>query len=84
MSAACNASFFYWHRALVPNYLKSIYEVPTDAHRIHYFFAALRDCLPQLRQAVHLVRLLKKKKQLNKLIKEAGQEGEEADLEENC
>ena len=32
------------------------YEVPTDAPRLHYFMAALRDGLPVVRKAVHLVR----------------------------
>uniref|UniRef100_K1RD46 B box-type domain-containing protein n=1 Tax=Magallana gigas TaxID=29159 RepID=K1RD46_MAGGI len=32
---ACDCSFFYWHRVILPNYLTDIFENITDPHRIH-------------------------------------------------
>eukprot|EP01136_Pigoraptor_vietnamica_P005657 Opistho-1_new@37581 len=52
--APCDASFVFWHKVILPIYLQEISESPTDSHRLHYMVAALRDCVPLLRQSVHL------------------------------
>ncbi|XP_065176385.1 WASH complex subunit 4-like [Sycon ciliatum] len=52
LSHASDCSFLYWHRAIVPVYLNHIFENPEDAPRLHYMFAALRDCGLPLRHAV--------------------------------
>jgi len=54
LQEACDCSFLYWHKeVLIPLYLADIYERPTDAHRLHYMFAALRDCVPTLKWCKH-------------------------------
>ncbi|CAI8002431.1 WASH complex subunit 4 [Geodia barretti] len=50
----CDCSFLYWHKdVLVPLYLTDIYEHPTDSHRLHYMFTALRDCVPSIKWSRH-------------------------------
>lgn len=51
---ACDTSFVYWHRVVFPIYLDDLCENVTDTHRVHYMFAALRDCVPQMDMAKHL------------------------------
>ncbi|XP_059151833.1 WASH complex subunit 4-like isoform X4 [Physella acuta] len=51
---ACDCSFIYWHRVIFPLYLDDLCENVTDTHRIHYMFAALRDCVSQMKVARHL------------------------------
>jgi len=43
LANACDSSFIYWSRNLLPNYFAYIYQHPQQAHRLHYIFAALRD-----------------------------------------
>lgn len=50
---ACNCTFFYWNRELVPLYMRDLYDTPTEAHRIHYLFACLRDCQMPLVEVQH-------------------------------
>jgi len=52
--SACDCSFIYWHRVVIPIYLVDLREHVTDTHRIHYMFSALRDCVPQMHLAKHL------------------------------
>ncbi|XP_052679123.1 WASH complex subunit 4-like isoform X3 [Crassostrea angulata] len=51
---ACDCSFFYWHRVILPNYLTDMFENVTDPHRIHYMFGALRDCVPRMAAVRHM------------------------------
>ncbi|XP_057296069.1 WASH complex subunit 4-like isoform X2 [Hydractinia symbiolongicarpus] len=53
LRGACDCSFLYWHKVILPVYLKDVYESCVDTHRIHYMFGALRDCAPQLKFARH-------------------------------
>ncbi|XP_056000960.1 WASH complex subunit 4-like isoform X5 [Ostrea edulis] len=50
---ACDCTFFYWHRVILPNYLMDMCENVTDTHRIHYMFGALRDCVPRMTVVKH-------------------------------
>eukprot|EP00039_Didymoeca_costata_P001169 m.50316 g.50316 ORF g.50316 m.50316 type:complete len:1190 (+) comp10662_c0_seq1:292-3861(+) len=50
---ACDTSFFYWYRDFGALYMKDLYDNPMQAHRIHYFFACLRDCAPLLSEIHH-------------------------------
>eukprot|EP00731_Ephydatia_muelleri_P001294 Em0001g1294a len=51
----CDCSFLYWHKeVLIPLYFKDLFEHPVDAHRLHYMFAAFRDCVPALRWSRHM------------------------------
>ena len=53
ISTNCNLSFFFWHRQFVTNYLNDLYDTPTEAHRIHYLFAAINDFVVPLQQLKH-------------------------------
>jgi len=48
---ACDTSFFFWHTNLVPLYLQDLYENPSEAHRLHYLFGALRDIEPLVKRS---------------------------------
>ncbi|XP_065673596.1 WASH complex subunit 4 isoform X2 [Hydra vulgaris] len=48
---ACNCSFLYWHKIILPVYLKDVFTSSLDVHRLHYMFGALRDCSYQLKLA---------------------------------
>eukprot|EP00795_Rhopilema_esculentum_P002023 gene2023-17584_t len=50
---ACDCSFLYWHRVIMPVYLTDLFDNAIDVHRLHYIFVALRDCAPQLRLGGH-------------------------------
>lgn len=50
---ATDCSFLYWHKVILPVYLKDLYASNLDTHRLHYMFGALRDCAPQLNLAKH-------------------------------
>eukprot|EP01094_Clydonella_sp_ATCC50884_P012957 TRINITY_DN2324_c0_g1_i2.p1 TRINITY_DN2324_c0_g1~~TRINITY_DN2324_c0_g1_i2.p1 ORF type:complete len:1145 (+),score=548.34 TRINITY_DN2324_c0_g1_i2:58-3435(+) len=43
---ACDCSFFYWSRPMVPYYFRDVFENPQQAQKLHYMFAALRDVVP--------------------------------------
>lgn len=45
LSAACDCSFLYWHRVVLPIYFESLYSSKTDLHRLGYMLYALRDCV---------------------------------------
>ena len=53
IEVACNTDFLYWYRDFYPLYLNHLYQNPIQAHRIHYFFACLRDCVPVLKEIHH-------------------------------
>lgn len=51
---ACDCSFFYWSRVMVPPYFKDIFEHPQQASKLHYMFAVFRDVVPLFKQVVHV------------------------------
>ncbi|XP_071961621.1 WASH complex subunit 4-like isoform X2 [Antedon mediterranea] len=54
LKKACDCSFVYWHRVIFPTYVADRYEHAVDAHRLHYMFAALADCVTPMRNSRHL------------------------------
>ncbi|XP_041350230.1 WASH complex subunit 4-like isoform X3 [Gigantopelta aegis] len=54
LRGACDCSFFYWHRVIMPIYLTDLCENVTDTHRIHYMIGALRDCVVPMKSVRHL------------------------------
>jgi WASH complex subunit 7 len=34
VSTACNCSFLYWHRVILPTYFANLYESKMDLHRL--------------------------------------------------
>ncbi len=50
---ACDTSFLYWSRELIPLFLEDIYANPSEAHRLQYVLAFLRDPCPVMATAVH-------------------------------
>jgi WASH complex subunit 7 len=34
VATACNCSFFYWHRVILPTYFANLYESKMDLHRL--------------------------------------------------
>ncbi|XP_052261533.1 WASH complex subunit 4-like isoform X2 [Dreissena polymorpha] len=52
--SACDCSFVYWHRVVIPIYLADMFETVTDTHRLHYMVGALRDCVPPMMYVRHL------------------------------
>ena len=48
LRVACDCSFFYWHRVILPIYLTDLRENVTDTHRIHVQFSLftviVRNC----------------------------------------
>jgi WASH complex subunit 7 len=53
LSRICDNSWLYWHRNFVPMYLRELYNSPTEAHRLPYLFASLRDCTIPLLTVKH-------------------------------
>nr|CAD7441834.1 unnamed protein product [Timema bartmani] len=53
LADACNCSFFYWHRIILPAYFSSIYEMKVDLHRLEFMFSALHDCLLAIDRSKH-------------------------------
>ncbi|XP_069694005.1 WASH complex subunit 4 isoform X2 [Periplaneta americana] len=53
LASACNCSFFYWHRVILPIYFSNLYENKTDLHRLVYMFCALRDCVLAMERTKH-------------------------------
>nr|KAG5706407.1 hypothetical protein BaRGS_033168 [Batillaria attramentaria] len=51
---ACDCSFIYWHRVIIPLYLDDMCENVTDTHRVQYMFGALRDCVSPMMLVRHL------------------------------
>nr|XP_002122062.1 WASH complex subunit 4 [Ciona intestinalis] len=52
--AASDQSAFYWHRALLTNYLEGLSQNPVDASSLHHMFAALEDCVVGMKRSKHL------------------------------
>ena len=46
INEACDCSFFFWSRAMVPHYFKDIFENPDQAQKLQYMFGAFRDVVP--------------------------------------
>lgn len=53
LARVCDNSWLYWHRNFVPMYLRELYNSPTEAHRLPYLFASLRDCTVPLLTVKH-------------------------------
>ncbi|XP_067134049.1 WASH complex subunit 4 isoform X3 [Centruroides vittatus] len=51
---ACDCSFLYWQRFLIPIYITDLFDNAVDAHRIHYLIAALRDSVGPMKVTRHL------------------------------
>ncbi|ESO99519.1 hypothetical protein LOTGIDRAFT_113446 [Lottia gigantea] len=51
---ACDCSFIYWHRVILPLYLTDLCDNVTDTHRIHYMFTAIKDCVSPMLRVKHL------------------------------
>ncbi|XP_055882277.1 WASH complex subunit 4-like isoform X2 [Biomphalaria glabrata] len=71
---ACDCSFIYWHRVVLPLYLDDLCDNVTDTHRVHYMFTALRDCVPQMNATRHLESSQKLKETFDKEITKNVQE----------
>eukprot|EP00163_Fabomonas_tropica_P009505 TRINITY_DN1931_c0_g1_i1.p1 TRINITY_DN1931_c0_g1~~TRINITY_DN1931_c0_g1_i1.p1 ORF type:complete len:1034 (-),score=307.02 TRINITY_DN1931_c0_g1_i1:86-3187(-) len=54
LHTACDTSFLYWSRQLIPIQFAGIYQAPKDAQRLQYVLSALRDPLALLRSQVHI------------------------------
>ncbi|KAK2158033.1 hypothetical protein LSH36_178g02040 [Paralvinella palmiformis] len=50
---ACDCSFMYWHRVILPIYLTDLFENAVDVHKLHYMFGALRDCVLPMKMTRH-------------------------------
>ncbi|CAF0996554.1 unnamed protein product, partial [Didymodactylos carnosus] len=50
---ACDTTFTYWEQNSFRLYLQDLFITVRDPHRLHYIFAALRDCVPSLRFIRH-------------------------------
>ncbi|XP_064467103.1 WASH complex subunit 4-like [Ornithodoros turicata] len=50
---SCDSSFLYWHRVVFPIFLDDLYKSAVDGHRLHYIFAALRDCAGPISTTKH-------------------------------
>ncbi|CAG0925326.1 unnamed protein product, partial [Notodromas monacha] len=48
LEKACDGSFLYWHRVIIPIYFDDVLSCETNPHRIHEFFSALEDCIAPL------------------------------------
>ena len=51
VNTACDTSFFFWHRNLLPRHLQQLYSIPTEAYRLPYVIAALKDSMVVARRA---------------------------------
>ncbi|CAM9441528.1 WASH complex subunit 4 isoform X1 [Lampetra fluviatilis] len=54
LHSLCDCSFLYWHRSVIPIYLDDVFDGASDSSRMHYMFAALRDCVPPMTYIRHL------------------------------
>ncbi|CAF3374323.1 unnamed protein product [Rotaria sp. Silwood1] len=50
---ACDTTFIYWEQNSFGLYLQDLFLTVRDPHRLHYIFAALRDCISSLRAIRH-------------------------------
>lgn len=54
IKTACSTDFMYWwYRDFGGTYMTNLYQNPITAHRIHYFFACMKDCVPLLKEIKH-------------------------------
>ncbi|KAJ9449113.1 WASH complex subunit 7-like protein [Diplonema papillatum] len=51
---ACNCSFLYWHRAIIPKYFEEVFRQPALAPNLVYMFSALHDPARILLSSGHL------------------------------
>ncbi|XP_042890150.1 WASH complex subunit 4-like [Penaeus japonicus] len=51
---ATNCSLIYHHRVILPTYFDNYFQNFENVHRIHFMFAAIRDCEGPLKKCVHL------------------------------
>lgn len=54
LTNACDCSFLYWHKIMIPIYLTDLFDNAVDVHRIHYLIAALRDSVGPMKTIRHL------------------------------
>jgi len=54
IARACDCSFFYWSRVMVPTYFQDIFNNPEKSQRLQYMFAAFRDIIPYFSRSVHI------------------------------
>ncbi|XP_046405454.1 WASH complex subunit 4 [Ischnura elegans] len=54
LTAACDCSFLYWHRVILPIYFSNIYETRADFHRVSYVCCALQDCVHAMKSVRHV------------------------------
>jgi len=50
---ATDCSFLFWHRSLIPQYFKDIYQFPQQAQKLQYMFLAFRDIERVFSKVVH-------------------------------
>ncbi|CAF0880881.1 unnamed protein product [Rotaria sordida] len=50
---ACDTTFIYWEQNSFRLYLQDLFLTVRDPHRLHYIFAALRNCVSALRAIRH-------------------------------
>jgi WASH complex subunit 7 len=53
LHAACDTTFIYWEQNSFRLYLQDLFLTVRDPHRLHFIFAAFRDCIPSLRAIRH-------------------------------
>ncbi|XP_066997256.2 WASH complex subunit 4 isoform X2 [Anabrus simplex] len=53
LATACDCSFLYWHRVILPIYFSNVYESKADMHHISYMLCALRDCVLAIERSRH-------------------------------
>lgn len=54
VKVACDTSFLYWHRSIAPVFFSHVFNNPTLAPSLQYFFAGLSDCSKPLLLMRHL------------------------------
>ncbi|UYV81128.1 KIAA1033 [Cordylochernes scorpioides] len=50
---ACDCSFFYWHRVVIPIYFSDLFDNALDCSRVHYLLAGMQDCVAPLLETCH-------------------------------
>ncbi|KAL5260221.1 hypothetical protein ACHWQZ_G010367 [Mnemiopsis leidyi] len=68
--SACDTSFIYWHRSIAPVYFSHVFNNPTLAPNLQYFFAGLADCHHQISMMKHLSTETNKIELLEKDVKD--------------
>eukprot|EP00727_Mastigamoeba_balamuthi_P006130 m51a1_g2136 hypothetical protein (1117) ;mRNA; f:1715146-1719480 len=52
--AACDCSFMYWSREMVPEYFRYVWANPSLANTLQYLLCSLEDVIPLMRKAIHM------------------------------